>query len=166
MRNSFISQPRPPDPGEILAIALEVEAWQRELLDAFFDQHPHAVDFQWLLDFPKTGTLAVRGERWTYTKHGLGYRFSASWGCVIDVHNHFKNSCRIIDAHRLAEYFLAALPGTAHGVQDLHARFEQGLRALESQGRLRKVATAPNAWELIESSAPVPSDARLPPLER
>ena len=157
MRNSSISQPRPPDFGEILAIAIEVDAWQRELLAAFFNQHPHAIDFHRLLDFPKAGTLVIRGERWTYTKHGLGYRFSASWGCVIDVHNHFKNSCRIIDAHRLVEYFLAALPASARGAQDLHARFEQGLQALESQGRLRKVANAPSAWELIESTAFVPS---------
>lgn len=132
---------------EILRIAVELDALQRRLLGAFFDQHTQLTDWKLLTDFPRIGTVNMDGQTWTYRKHGLGYSFSNAAGCVIDVHNHFARASRAIDAHRISEYL-----ETSEGAQDenLYHAIEQALQALEKQGRLKKIAGGPDTWELVD----------------
>src|SRR5689334_6443674 len=133
-------------PREILQVVMEVDALQRQLCDAFFLQNPDVLDFKWLSDFPKAGELNIQGERWTYSKHGIGYRFANEHGCVIDAHNHFDKTLRVSDAHRLAEYLLASRRARDEAGQ-LHPMLEAGLKNLEQQSVLRKAFDGPLAWE-------------------
>ena len=118
---------------EILQTAIEVDALQKRLLAEFFLQNPEVKDFKLLGDFPKAGELRIEGELWTYRKHGLGYSFLSEHGRVIDAHNHFGKTSRVVDAHRLAEY-LIALHGDLNEVVGLHSMLEIGLTKLEHQG--------------------------------
>lgn len=132
---------------DILQAAIKVDAIQRGLVQAFFAQNPDVADFGTLSDFPKSGKLQLDGATWGYGKHGLGYSFLSDGGCVIDAHDHFDQTSHVIDAHRLTEYFLSARSDLGQ-VNDLYSLIESGLKTLEQQGLLARVATSPPAWEV------------------
>ncbi|WP_258305474.1 DUF6896 domain-containing protein [Pectobacterium polaris] len=79
---------------------------QEMLMKAFFIAYPGLKDFDFLLDFPKKGTIFVNDNEWGFIKHGKGIKFLISNDqkeAVVDI-NDIKNP-RLIDIWRLSQYF-------------------------------------------------------------
>ncbi|WP_249688282.1 DUF6896 domain-containing protein [Pectobacterium polaris] len=79
---------------------------QEILMKAFFIAYPGLKDFDFLLDFPKKGTIFVNDNEWGFIKHGKGIKFLISNDqkeAVVDI-NDIKNP-RLIDIWRLSQYF-------------------------------------------------------------
>ncbi|WP_323636938.1 DUF6896 domain-containing protein [Pectobacterium polaris] len=79
---------------------------QEMLMKAFFIAYPGLKDFDFLLDFPKKGTIFVNDNEWGFIKHGKGIKFLMSNDqkeAVVDINN-IKNP-KLIDIWRLSQYF-------------------------------------------------------------
>ncbi|BES85052.1 hypothetical protein PEC302107_33980 [Pectobacterium araliae] len=79
---------------------------QEMLMKAFFIAYPSLKDFDFLLDFPKKGTIFVNDNEWGFIKHGKGIKFLISndkTDAVVDINN-IKNP-KLIDIWRLSQYF-------------------------------------------------------------
>ncbi|MEI7377460.1 MULTISPECIES: hypothetical protein [Dickeya] len=79
---------------------------QEMLMKAFFISYPSLKDFDFLLDFPKKGTVFVNDDEWGFVKHGRGIKFLISNDqkeMVVDINN-VKNT-KLIDIWRLSQYF-------------------------------------------------------------
>ncbi|RUM08612.1 hypothetical protein EFB14_27745 [Rhizobium fabae] len=76
---------------------------QHQLLSAFSQSYPQANDFTHLLNFPRSGMLAVDGQRWKFAKHGVGLRFEREEPVphlVVEMHDQFGD-CAKVDWWRL-----------------------------------------------------------------
>lgn len=80
---------------------------QEILIKTFFIAYPGIKDFDFLLDFPKKGTVFVNDEEWSFIKHGKGVRFlirNDQKERVVDINDNIKKT-RIINIWRLSQYF-------------------------------------------------------------
>lgn len=92
---------------------------QEMLMKAFFIAYPSLKDFEFLLDFPKKGTVFVNNDEWGFVKHGKGIKFlinSDQKKAVVDVNN-VKNP-KLIDIWRLSQYFSSYDDHEIKGVLD------------------------------------------------
>ncbi|MDY4385614.1 hypothetical protein ABRP58_15945 [Pectobacterium aroidearum] len=92
---------------------------QEMLMKAFFIAYPSLKDFEFLLDFPKKGTVFVNNDEWGFVKHGKGIKFlinSDQKKAVVDVNN-VKNP-NLIDIWRLSQYFSSYDDHEIKGVLD------------------------------------------------
>ncbi|WP_350239066.1 hypothetical protein U1R68_09935 [Pectobacterium colocasium] len=79
---------------------------QEMLMKAFFIAYPSLKDLDFLLDFPKKGTVFVNDSEWNFIKHGKGIKFlirNIQKETVVDINN-IKNP-KLIDVWRLSQYF-------------------------------------------------------------
>ncbi|MDH0339727.1 DUF6896 domain-containing protein [Metapseudomonas otitidis] len=80
---------------------------QCQLMRVFAEIYPGLKDFQWLLDFPRSGEVLVGCDRWGFVKHGAGLRFERvvrepHW--IVDIHEHVDKS-KLIDSWRVLKFF-------------------------------------------------------------
>ena len=90
------------DPGDVFRLA----ELQRGLLGALRAAHPDARDFSWLLDFPAAGELTLRGERWSFVRHGAGVRFvraDPAPNLVVDAQRSMEQP-NLVDSWRLMQF--------------------------------------------------------------
>ncbi|WFQ79603.1 hypothetical protein PXH59_18985 [Xenorhabdus sp. SF857] len=74
-------------------------------MKVFFEVYPMVKDFELLLDFPKKGNIQIKGESWSFLKHGKGIKFfEISTNIIVDIHNNINNP-KIVDIWRLIQYF-------------------------------------------------------------
>ncbi|MBC8954069.1 hypothetical protein [Xenorhabdus sp. PB62.4] len=108
---------------------------QVKLSRTFFETYPAVKDFEWLLDFPKRGSIQIDNELWGFIKHGKGIRFTKTSPLpkiIVDINNHVTNP-KLIDVWRLLEYFEKEdLEFSKEYIQDL-------LEGMVSSGELRKL---------------------------
>ena len=80
--------------------------FQPRLILALQKQFSQNDDWEYMLALPKTGSLFVVNENWTFQRHGLGVCFTGqSSGKVIDVHTFLNKYPKAFDAWRLQQYF-------------------------------------------------------------
>ncbi|MBN3215514.1 hypothetical protein H5A45_05675 [Pectobacterium polaris] len=92
---------------------------QDMLMKAFFIAYPSLKDFDFLLDFPKKGTVFINNDEWVFIKHGIGIKFLISNDqkeMVIDINN-VKNP-KLIDIWCLSQYFSSYNDHEIKGVLD------------------------------------------------
>ncbi|ENB9463810.1 hypothetical protein ABJA24_004195 [Providencia rettgeri] len=80
---------------------------QKKLVTSFMQQYPNAKDYQFLLDFPKHGTIRVDDNTWNFSKHGKGIKFyqdDSSSATVVDIHCNIAEP-EMFDLWRLIQYF-------------------------------------------------------------
>lgn len=78
--------------------------YQVALMSAFIALYPGLKDWQFLLDFPKSGEVEIDGHVWVFNKHGAGLLFrNVSTGEVVDVHKYIDNT-EIFDSWRLEQF--------------------------------------------------------------
>ncbi|APC10564.1 hypothetical protein NQ837_004423 [Providencia rettgeri] len=80
---------------------------QKKLVTSFMQQYPNAKDYQFLLDFPKHGTIQVDDNTWNFSKHGKGIKFyqdDSSSATVVDIHCNIAEP-EMFDLWRLIQYF-------------------------------------------------------------
>lgn len=82
-------------------------AIQEKLIKSFMNQYPDVKDYQFLLDFPKQGTIKVDNNIWSFSKHGKGIKFyqdGSPKAKVVDIHCNITEP-EIFDLWRLSQYF-------------------------------------------------------------
>ena len=87
-------------------VAEEFVNFQENLTSVFRAAYPSANDFEFLLDFPKSGVVKHLGAEWQFIKHGVGLKFirlSPAPHLVIDIHNNFGQT-RFTDDWRLKQF--------------------------------------------------------------
>ncbi|MBQ4772874.1 DUF6896 domain-containing protein [Pectobacterium versatile] len=92
---------------------------QEMLMKVFFIAYPSLKDFDFLLDFPKKGTVFFNDDEWSFIKHGKGIKFLISNNqeeIVVDINN-IKNP-KLIDTWRLSQYFSSHNDHEIKGVLD------------------------------------------------
>jgi hypothetical protein len=94
---------------EVLPLIRNFLRLQQILLEAFKSAYPNLHDWHLLLDFPKSGHIAVDGESWSFRKHGTGLIFTNFSGAVIDVPQYLE-SPDLFDSWRLLRYLESMLP--------------------------------------------------------
>ncbi len=80
---------------------------QKKLVTSFMEQYPNVKDYQFLLDFPKHGTIRVDDYVWNFSKHGKGIKFylgDSSSAKVVDIHCNITEP-EMFDLWRLSQYF-------------------------------------------------------------
>ena len=78
---------------------------QTRLLSVFADMYPNYQE-NFFSTVPARGNLIVNGDKWIFTKHGLGVKFeNHRTGCVIDAHKFYDNVNNAIDAWRILQFF-------------------------------------------------------------
>ncbi|MVF14714.1 hypothetical protein FT643_21485 [Ketobacter sp. MCCC 1A13808] len=116
--------------------------YQVALISAFAALHPGLKDWQFLLDFPKTGEIEIGGQIWMFNKHGVGLLFrNVSTGEIIDVHKYVDNT-EIFDSWRL-EQFLDSI-GVDYSEYDL----ADCLAKLKDQGVIKSSVISDGYFEL------------------
>jgi hypothetical protein len=135
---------------------------QRALTDALRAAHPAITDWTLLLDVPRSGTVAVDSDEWTFQRHGAGARFvRRRGGTVVDVHSAFAHADEF-DAWRLASYMraggeddgglLATLARSIRaGSSPTEADVERWLDALQRAGVIERVTGAPARFRLTSA---------------
>jgi hypothetical protein len=98
-----------------------------------------------IFSVPKTGTLELNGEGWTFKRHGLGIRFTSDrQGHVIDAHRNFVSYPAGFDAWRLLQFLKTIrtedfdLASEAGGLED-ESRVNELLSSLAAQGVIAPV---------------------------
>ena len=84
-------------------LILEVVELQSCLLDALLAAFPsiaHSTSRAW----PRNVDLNVRGVAWHGVLHGMGYRFEAEDGRVIEAHDRIQEPPFPVDGYRIAVY--------------------------------------------------------------
>jgi hypothetical protein len=87
----------------IEVLVREVAALQSQLLDALHTAFPlvaHSLPPKW----PRRVELRIGGITWHGSVHGMGYRFEAEDGSVIEAHDRIQEAPYPIDAYRTAVY--------------------------------------------------------------
>ncbi|WP_247719112.1 DUF6896 domain-containing protein [Morganella morganii] len=101
------------EPGDSMLIPINDAALrnfvviQKKLVTSFMHQYPNIKDYQFLLDFPKHGTIQVDDNIWNFSKHGKGIKFyqdDSSCAKVVDIHCNITEP-EIFDLWRLSQYF-------------------------------------------------------------
>lgn len=80
---------------------------QKKLIESFMHQYPNVKDYQFLLDFPKRGTIKLDDSNWNFSKHGKGIKFyqdSSYKAKIVDVHCNITEP-ELFDLWRLSQYF-------------------------------------------------------------
>jgi len=124
---------------ELITHIRELLTLQEKLAEAFRDKHPNLHDWEWLLDFPKSGELQLDEERYEFRKHGAGLRFTDSIGRVVDMHCWLTNP-GVFDAYRLLQYLESVVPSNVSILmteRDLEVRLEN----LRRSGQIRQAET-------------------------
>lgn len=94
---------------EILPFIRSFLRLQKVLLEAFKSAYPNLHDWHLLLDFPRSGHIAVHSENWSFRRHGTGLIFTNSNGTVVDVPKYLENP-DLFDSWRLLQYLESMLP--------------------------------------------------------
>lgn len=117
--------------------------YQVALISAFIRLHPGLKDWQFLLDFPKSGEIEIDSHVWIFNKHGSGLLFrNVSTGEVVDVHKHINNM-EIFDAWRL-EQFLDSV-----GVSSDEYDLADCMVTLKEQGVIKSSNVGNGYFELV-----------------
>lgn len=80
---------------------------QKKLIESFIHQYPNLKDYQFLLDFPKQGTIKLDDSNWNFSRHGKGIKFyqdTSSKAKIVDVHCNITEP-ELFDLWRLSQYF-------------------------------------------------------------
>jgi hypothetical protein len=78
---------------------------QRELLGQLAFVYPGALESEFLLELPKSGTVFLNGDLWRFQRHGAGVRFlRGNDQVVIDVPN-LVTDADAFDSWRITQYF-------------------------------------------------------------
>lgn len=120
----------------------EFLALQLALLLAFKEKFKNLSDWQFLLDFPKSGTVEVDGIEWTFQKHGSGLLFRrSSDGTVVDIHRMLAEAA-YIDAWRLEQYLVSL------GLEKYEREINSDFKQLLADGFLEEVAEETGLYRL------------------
>ena len=112
-------------------------------MSVFTARHPKVEDWQFLLDFPKSGEVELNGERWLFTKHGAGLLFhNLDTGAVVDIHKHIQQTS-VFDIWRF-ERFVASI-----GQKYLCDNLDEYLDKIQSTGEVKKSTEYHGYFELV-----------------
>lgn len=90
----------------IFIIVGEFVELQYNLIFAFQQTFPHLNDWEYMLDFPRSGNFYALGEEWKFQRHGKGICFTGhKSGKVVDAHAGISAYPKAFDAWRLEQYF-------------------------------------------------------------
>ncbi|MFL5350961.1 MAG: DUF6896 domain-containing protein [Hyalangium sp.] len=130
---------------------------QAELVKAWMQFHPEALDPWAAKRIPRHGELTVRGERWRFQRHGAGVGFQGEesrW--TVEVHR-AVGTPEVFDAWRLMVYFESLNVNTVRmGARDFptddERSLEQWLVALEGLGLVERERSGVRMWRLTRSN--------------
>jgi hypothetical protein len=125
--------------AELLMLIRAFVVLQSRLLAAFREAYPDVADWPLLLDCPKSGELMVRGENWTFRKHGTGLHFSNAAGIVVDMHRALPDA-GVFDAWRVLLYLESIQPPPALQAM-IQATLEAKLADLASSRHILKASS-------------------------
>lgn len=117
---------------------------QNRLCQSVIDEYGPRDDGSIIFSVPKTGSLELNGERWTFKRHGSGLRFIDDQGHVIDAHRNVVSCPAGFDAWRLLQFIETAdinnldIAGEAGGLED-EAKVNELLSSLAAQGVIAPV---------------------------
>lgn len=129
---------------------------QSRLCLAVIEEYGLQDDGSVVFSAPKTGSLELNGKRWTFKRHGSGFRFiSDDSGHVIDAHRNVVSCPAGIDAWRLLQFLETIDPadfdiaGEAGGLED-ESKIDELLSSLAAQGVITPVVQGVGLY--VESS--------------
>jgi hypothetical protein len=125
----------------------EFVALQSVLQEELFKSNAKVQDWKYLTDLPRRGYVHAQGEKWKYSRHGLGVRFENEDGIVVDVHNHLLKK-GVVDAHRMNEFIVSKRANSARNL-DLYSECEEGLRDAEMIGVVGTIDEKERSWKLL-----------------
>ncbi len=79
---------------------------QLRIVIAFRSQYPSVRDWEFLLDFPKSGIVITDGREWKFQKHGKGVMFIGEADEVVDIHKSMDHP-DLFDLWRLEQYLIS-----------------------------------------------------------
>lgn len=130
-------------PSNLLDLIIQFDGAQTQVLNSLHLLHPSirlTPHHQW----PARVELELVDVTWRGVRHGIGYRFEASDGRVVEAHDSIKAPPYPFDAYRLEQYAdaigvqLASVENVTFSVDDTLA-FERCLALLEELGQIRRV---------------------------
>jgi hypothetical protein len=100
-------------------------------------------DWELLVGVPRSGTVSLNGEEWSYQRHGVGVRFERR-GVVVDANRHLDQDPTIFDAGRLVEFLesrnCSEVTLADHSEPLSFASVSVLLSALAARGQVHRVA--------------------------
>lgn len=117
---------------------------QAKLQNEFLKQNKKTIDWKYLTDLPRHGTLNISGEEWLYAQHGIGVRFESNAGFVVDIHK-FILIENLVDAHRICEYIFSKEKYISSDF-DVYKFCEISLRNMALLGKIKKFDVNEEAW--------------------
>ena len=118
---------------------------QKTLSDAVVRKYSYVNNWEFLIDFPRTGFVLVDGASWNFHKHGSGLRFSSQLdGTTVDITEQVRN-WRMFGVWRLMDYF------ESKGLKRDESDVKEFLRNLESKKVIVAVQNSSYSYAFSES---------------
>jgi hypothetical protein len=111
---------------------------QEQLMAEFKKVNSDSVDFEYFIDFPRKGRIALNSEEWSFLRHGLGFRFirqHPSPHLIVDPHV-YPFEYGVIDDWRIQQF----LESTSGEILDKY-EIKQSLEKLFNKGKLEKLTS-------------------------
>lgn len=123
---------------ELLSRVREYVRLQDVLLTSLHQIAPRLAEHKpW--SWPQSGELNVEGHRWTFQRHGAGFKFTSPTGIVADAHEHITSPPFPFDAFRLDRYIRSLRPAgdtSPLGATEELDEIEAALASLERDGHV------------------------------
>lgn len=143
--------------GGCLALLRQFVSLQAELVKAWLHFHPDALDPWAARRLPRHGEIFVRGESWSFHRHGVGVDFQGQDSRrMVDVHR-AVGTPHVFDAWRLMLYFeslnvTTVQVGAREFPTDDERSLEQWLMELEGLGLVERDRSDVRLWRLTPTN--------------